>query len=249
MRAGGTPIVQAGERKRTDSFVYDMLCFILSSFSYDVIGLENIQTPGPAIFLPNHLGPTGPIETVLSIPIRFYPWTIAEMSDPERAPCYLYDDFVHPVLHLGGRFGLSFATFLTKISIPMFRSIGVVPIDRFGGFTADGFRHSLKLLHEGKNLLIFAENSIAEMDPATLIRPFMPGFAALCSLYQIESGYPLPVYPVAVHSGAQTVTVGKAEYFHLHGKHHQAVEDFARSMEGRVKEQYLELKRSAESIE
>jgi len=249
MRASGTPIVQAGERRRTDSFVYDLVCFLLGSFSYDVIGLENIESPGPAILISNHLGPTGPIETVLSIPIRLYPWTIGEMSDPIRAPRYMYDDFVHPVLHLGGRLGLSVATFLTKISIPLFNSIGVVPIDRFGGFTADGFRHSQRLLHEGKNLLIFPEDSTLPLDPETAIRHFMPGFATLCSLFQRESSYQLPVYPVAVHSGAQTVVIGKAEYFHPQGKHHQAIEAFARQMEERVTAQYLELKRNAESIE
>ncbi len=249
MRASGTPIVQAGERRRTDSFVYDLVCFLLSSFSYDVVGLENIETPGPAIFIPNHLGPTGPIETVLSIPIRLYPWTIGEMSDPVRAPRYLYDDFVHPVLHLGGRLGLSFATLLTKISIPLFNSVGAVPIDRFGGYTADGFRHSLKLLHEGKNLLIFPEDSLLPLDPETSMRHFMPGFATLCSLFQRESGFRLPVYPVAVHSGAQTVAVGKPQYFLSQGKHHQAIEAFTLQMEELVRAQYLELKRSAESIE
>ncbi len=249
MQVGGTPIVQAGVRKRTDSFVYDLACFLLSSFSYDVTGLENIQTPGPAIYISNHLGPTGPIESILSIPIRFYPWGIAEMSDPERAPKYLYDDFVHPVLHLGGKPGLMFATFLTKISIPLFNSIGVVPIDRFGGWTADGFRQSLHLLHEGKNLLIFPENSIAPMDSETSMRPFMPGFATLCSLYQKGTSFALPVYPMAVHSGAETVTIGKAEYFHPLGKHHQAIEAFNLHIEGRVRELYLELKRSTEIIE
>ncbi len=249
MRASGTPIVHVGERQRTDSLVYDIACFLLSSFSYDVVGIENIQTPGPAIYLSNHLGPTGPIETVISIPIRLYPWTIGEMSDPERAPKYLFDDFVHPVLHLGGRFGLWFATLLTKVSIPLFRSIGVVPIDRFSGFTADGFRLSLRMLQEGKNILIFPEDSIAEMDPEFSMRPFMPGFATLCSLYQRETGLSLPVYPIAVHAGAQTVSIGKPEFFQPQRKHHLAIESFKQQLENRVKELYLEQQHSTESLE
>jgi 1-acyl-sn-glycerol-3-phosphate acyltransferase len=249
MQAGGTPIVRVGERKRTDSLVYDLACLLLSPFSYDVIGLENIQTPGPAIYIPNHLGPTGPIETVLSIPIRFYPWTIGEMSDPERASKYLYDDFVHPVLHLKGRFGLWFSTMLTKISIPLFRSIGVVPIDRFGGWTADGFRHSMRLLQEGKNLLIFPEDSIAAMDPATFMRPFMPGFATLCSLFQSQAGIELPVYPVAVHARAETISIGKPEFLHVQGSKRQAIETFTQLLETRVRELYFDLKRTADIIE
>ncbi len=77
----------------------------------------------------------------------------------------------------------------------------------------------------------------------------MPGFATLCSLFQREAGFQLPVYPVAVHSGAQTVVVGKADYFLPQGKHHQAIEAFAQQLEERVTALYLELKRSAESIE
>jgi 1-acyl-sn-glycerol-3-phosphate acyltransferase len=249
MRASGTPIVRVGERHRTDSLVYDLACLVLSPFSYDVVGLENIQTAGPAIYIANHLGATGPLETCLSIPVRFYPWTIAEMSDPERAPKYLFDDFVHPVLHLNGRFGQWFSTMLTKISIPLFRSIGVVPIDRFGGWTGGGFRHSLRLLHEGKNLLIFPEDPLLPLDPQTCMRHFMPGFATLCRLYQSEAGFQLPVYPVAVHAGAETVMIGKAEYFHLQGKHRQAIDAFSQLVEERVRSLYLELKHTAETIE
>jgi len=249
MHASGTPIVRVGERHRTDSLVYDLACLVLSPFSYDVIGLENIQTPGPSIFIANHLGPTGPIEMCLSIPIRFYPWTIGEMSDPDRAPQYLFDDFVHPVLHLNGRFGLWFSTMLTKISIPLFNSIGVIPIDRFSGWTADGFRHSLRLLNEGKNLLIFPEDSAASMDPVTSMRPFMPGFATLCSIFESQAGFKLPVYPAAVHAGAETVTIGKPEYLHPHGQRKEAIEAFSQLVESRVRDLYLDLKRSIDILE
>jgi 1-acyl-sn-glycerol-3-phosphate acyltransferase len=249
MQVGRTPLVRVGERHRTDSLVYDLVCLVLSPFSYDVVGLENIQTQGPAIFIANHLGPTGPIETCLSIPIRFYPWTIAEMSDPERAPKYLFDDFVHPVLHLNGRFGLWVSTMLTKLSVPLFRSIGVVPIDRYGGLTADGFRQSLRILHEGKNLLIFPEDPLLPLDPQTSMRHFMPGFATLCSLFESERGYPLPVFPVAVHSSAETVVIGKPEYFQMRGNHRQAIDAFSQSVEERVKHLYLELKHRSETIE
>lgn len=249
MRARGTPITQVGERRRTDSLIYDLARLIGSPFSYDVLGFENIQTPGPAIYIANHLGPTGPLETVLSIPIRLYPWGIAEMTDYKRAPQYLFDDFVHPVLHLNGKFGLLFSTFLTKLSVPLFKSIGVVPIDRFGGWTVDGFRLSLKLLQEGKNLLIFPEDPLLPMDPDTLMRHFMPGFATLCRLFANEQSLPLPVYPVAVNSVSEMVAIGKPEFFHASGGHRQAIDAFTQLLEQRVRELYLELKRSAEAIE
>jgi hypothetical protein len=249
MRASGAPIVEVGEQKRTGSLVYDIARFLGSPFSYDVTGFENIETPGPAIFIGNHLGPTGPIQTILSVPIRFYPWVIAEMADYEKAPQYLLDDFVHPVLHLGGRVGLLFSTLLTKISVRLFKAIGAISIDRFGGYAVDGFRHSMRALREGKNLLIFPENSLLPLDPVTNIRHFMPGFATLCKIYQNETGELLPVYPLAVHAGCELVSIGKPEFYQAKGRQTETIQAFSNLLESRVSHLYLDLQKTASTLE
>ncbi len=249
MRAGWTPIAHAGERKQEDSFVYNLGRLIGSPFSYDIVGFENITNLGPAIFIANHLGALGPIETILSVPVRFYPWIIAEMMDFKRAPQYLLDDFVHPELHLSGRFGLLFSTLLTKISVRLLQAIGAVSIDRFGGLTTEGFRRSLSLLREGKNLLIFPEDSLLPLDPETSLRHFMPGFATLCSLFQAEADILLPVYPMAVHASSETVAIGKAEYFQTRGHHREAINAFSLLVERRVRGIYLDLKKNADILE
>ena len=248
MQANGTPLSRTYEPKLTDSFVYEITRFLGSPFSYDLIGYENILNPGPAIFITNHLGAIGPIQVILSVPIRLYPWVIAEMTDFKRAPKYLFDDFVQPVLHLKGRFGLLFSTFLTKISVRLFHAIGVISIDRFGGMTTDGFRHSLRLLREGKNLLIFPEDPLLPLDPETLMRHFMPGFATLCNLFQAEQETLLPVYPLAVHSGSETVSIGKPEYFRPQANHREAIDDFSRLVEERVRRLFLELQKNCDDI-
>jgi 1-acyl-sn-glycerol-3-phosphate acyltransferase len=246
MRASGTPLVHANERKLTDSLVYDIPRFIGSPFSYEVVGFENIKTPGPAIYIANHLGSIGPIAVILSVPIRFYPWVIAEMMDFKRAPGYLFDDFVQPVLHLDGRFGRLFSTLLTKISVRLLRTIGAVSIDRFGGLTVDGFRHSIKLLNEGKNLLIFPEDPLLPLDLEILMRPFMPGFATLCNLFQAEQEILLPVYPMAVHSNSEMVSIGKPEFYHQQGSHRETINLFCQLVEDRVRSLYLDLKKIAD---
>ncbi len=248
MRASWTHIAHTGERRLSDSLVYDIARFIGSPFSYDVVGFENITTPGPAIYIANHLGVIGPIETILSVPVRFYPWIIAEMLDFKQAPEYLFNDFIHPVLHLNGRFGLLFSTLLTKISVRLLRSIGSVSIDRFGGMTADGFRQSLRMLREGRNLLIFPEDSQLSMDPDTLTRPFMPGFVTLCSLFQADVSTCLPVYPMATHAASETVAIGKPEFFHSFGRHREAVNTFCLLVEERVKALYLELQKNNDDL-
>lgn len=249
MRANETPLVRARKRRLNDSLVYDIARFIGSPFSYDVIGFENILPEGPAIYIANHLGAIGPIEVILSVPIRFYPWAIAEMMDFKRAPRYLFDDFIHPVLQLNGRFGMAFSTLLTKISVRLLRSVGAVSIDRFGGLTTDGFRDSLRLLHESKNLLIFPEDALLPLDPVTLMRPFMPGFASLCSMFQNTTGTLLPVYPMAAHSESELVSIGKPEFFNQQNGHREAINSFCLLVEERVHNLYLDLKKNADALE
>jgi 1-acyl-sn-glycerol-3-phosphate acyltransferase len=248
MRASWTPIAHVGERGLSDSFVYDIARFIGSPFSYDLVGFENITMPGPAIYIANHLGALGPIETILSVPVRFYPWIIAEMIDFKRAPEYLFNDFVHPVLHLNGRFGRLFSTLLTKISVRLLRAIGSVSIDRFGGMTTDGFRQSLRLLREGKNLLIFPEDSLLPLDPDTLMRHFMSGFVTLCSLFQADACSLLPVYPMAVHAASEIVSIGKPEFYKPHGQHRETINRFSEQVQERVRTLYLDMKKNCDDL-
>jgi hypothetical protein len=248
MRASWTPIAHTGEQSQEGSLFYDFVRLIGSPFSYDLVGFENIQSPGPAIYTANHVGPVGPIEVILSVPVRFYIWAIAEMTDFTRAPEYLYNDFVHPVLHLDRRLGMLFSTGLTKISVRLLRKLGVVSIDRFGGSSIDGFRQSLELLMEGKNLLIFPEDAVLQPDPNTQMRPFMLGFSMLCSLYQERTSTLLPVYPMAVHAATETISIGKQELFTPRGSHRQAMKSFTDLIENRTHQMYLDLQNIGDDI-
>src|SRR5512135_2214797 len=84
---------------------------------FHTCGMENILDLGPAIYACNHLASEGPIAVILSLPIRFYTWTMAEMLDRQRASQYLFDDFVHPVWHLNGPFGRAVSFLVSRISV------------------------------------------------------------------------------------------------------------------------------------
>jgi 1-acyl-sn-glycerol-3-phosphate acyltransferase len=239
MRVKGASLSVLAESRKDEPTVYKLARIVASPFRFDVLGIENIQTSGPAIFLSNHLGAIGPLAVMLSVPIRFYPWIVTEMMDNQRSPQYLLDDFVSPVLHLHGKLGLAFSTLLTKFAIRLFRAIDAVSIDRFGGTTVEGFRQSLRLLRDCKNLLIFPENSLLARDEETLMRPFMPGFATLCHLYQHEQHHLLPIYPVAVHAESETVSIGKPEYYCALNHHREEIDKFTHLLELHVKELYL----------
>ncbi|OIO84266.1 MAG: hypothetical protein AUK02_07275 [Anaerolineae bacterium CG2_30_58_95] len=56
--------------------LYQFLTGALDLFlwSGELIGEENLPKEGPAVFIANHLGPTGPIAVVCSIPLQLHPW-------------------------------------------------------------------------------------------------------------------------------------------------------------------------------
>ena len=107
---------------------------------FRLIGLENIQGRGQAIYAGNHLTSEGPIAVILSMPVRFYTWTIAEMLDFERASQYLYDDFVHPTWRLEGWFGGVVAYLVSRISVVLLTGLGSISVERSRGGFAEPFR-------------------------------------------------------------------------------------------------------------
>ncbi len=180
-----------------------------SPFAYRCAGLVHIGK-GPAIYVANHLGPVGPIQVMLALPVRLYPWILAETIDPRLAGQRIYRDLVRPVWGLHGRLGRALGEIIAWPGVRFLWGLGCIAIDREHEQYMAAFRRSLALLRQGKSLLIFPEDERRPLDPATGMRPFLCGFLLLCSLYERETGAPLPIYPVAVSSERREVSIGKA---------------------------------------
>jgi 1-acyl-sn-glycerol-3-phosphate acyltransferase len=189
---------------------YRFLRSLATPVAFRCFGAEQIAAHGPAVFVANHLGSVGPIEAILSVPVRFYPWIRAEMMDPARGPQYLYDDFVHPVWHLTSRTGMTVSRLVSWIAIGIFHGIDAIPVENAAGLHVDAFRQSLTLLLQGRRLLIFPENPVLPPDPATGLRPFMGGFAQLCQMFEHRTGLALPLHPVAISVRRKAVLIGAA---------------------------------------
>jgi hypothetical protein len=194
------------------SLLYRLVHLAGSPFRYRVLGMQNIRDRGPALFVANHLGSIGPLACITSIPVRFYPWVVAEMADYRRAPRYLYDDFVHPTWHLGGTFGLAVSFVVSRISVTLIRGVGSVSVEGSLGESFGAFRRSLELLSKGKNVLVFPEDEDQPADPATRLHPWMCGFVGLCGMHEREIGQKLPIYPMAVHPDKRTIAIAPAEF-------------------------------------
>lgn len=209
-------------------------------FSYECIGLNHIRVRDPAIFVSNHLASLGPVQMVLSLPIRLYPWVMAEMLDFQRAPLYLYEDFIRPTLHLQGDLGSFVSKLLSRASVRLLRGIGSISIDRSQGVFMEPYHRSLDLLCQGKNLLIFPEDSHAPLNPESDMRPFMRGFVLLSPMYYRQTGRQLPFYPAAVSSQSNKVAIASPLYYDLRHDHdRQAIAQFCDQLQAKIKTMYI----------
>jgi hypothetical protein len=194
---------------------YQFLTGALDLFLWDgeLIGEENLPKEGPAVFIANHLGPTGPIGVVCSIPLQLHPWAAGDMMDKELAPEYLRIDFVEPRLKLRLPFSRAFSKALSKITVPMLRALGCIPAFLGGQERLyDTLNISLSLLLEGKCLLVFPEYSLVGSDTIVQMHPFQKTVFRLGEMYYEQIGKRLAFYPVAVHDSSK-VMVGKAIFY------------------------------------
>ncbi len=224
-----------------NDLLYRSVRWLGTPLRFNTCGMENIRNSGPGIYACNHLSSEGPIAVILSLPIRFYTWTIAEMLDFERASQYLFDDFVHPVWHLNGRLGKTVSFLVSRVAVRLLTGLGSISVDRSRGGFAGAFQHSLDLLEEGKNLLVFPEDPKGPLDPSFQMRPFMAGYTWLCHTYFKETGQQLPVYPLAAYPPKRLVCVGEPQYFVSSGDPRREIRAFGRHIECKVQLLYQSL--------
>ncbi len=178
-----------------------------------LVGEENLPQHGPAVFIANHHEAIGPIAAACSIPLRLYPWSVADMVDDEKAAAYLKWDFVERTLHLQPPVSEWVAKGLSRLSAPLLRSIGCIPVYK-GEYEhmVDTLRLSMDILRQDKFLLVFPEDNILPKDSETKMAPFQRSFTRLGEMYYAETRRRLAFYPVAVHPKG-VVMVGKAVAF------------------------------------
>lgn len=175
----------------------------------DVLDQENLPATGPAVFVANHLEALGPIAIGGSLRYFLHFWIHGDMLDPRHAPDYLRHDFVEPQLHIRPPFSRWLARSISKLHIPLLRSIGGIPVYHTFDGLQETLRQTLRLLKERKFILIFPEDPALPPDPQTNMRAFKRGFARLGELYYEMTRQVLPFHPLAVHAETRTVRAGK----------------------------------------
>lgn len=221
--------------------LYKSLRLLRLFFRYDVLGGTNLPKGGPSLIVANHVGSIGPVMLFFSLPLRFHPWVIADLTDCRRSPAYLYEQFVRPTLHLEGWTGRALAKLITTVTVPLLRGIGCIPVELHSTWTGAAFRRSLFLLMRGAHIVIFPEDPALVMDPETNMYPFKLGFVHLCQMYRDRTGVRLPVVPVAIHPYQRMISIGPPQYYQGSGYEEPQVISFATRLYELVRSLYLQL--------
>lgn len=182
--------------------LYHFIMGVIDLFlwSGELKGEENLPERGPAVIVANHLDATGPIACCCSLPMRLHPWSIGDMMDREKAAAYLNMDFTERQLHLEPPLSLWLSRLLSRITVPLFWSLGCIPVYK-GDYERmqETLRLSMDVLRQDKFILVFPEDAALEADEAIGMRPFQHTFARLGEMYHAETGKRLLFYPAAVH--------------------------------------------------
>ena len=177
-----------------------------------LIGKENLPQTGPAVFIANHLDSTGPIACCCAIPLRMYLWGTADLMDPVKAPASMNSYFTEKELHLKPPLSTWFSKQLTRITVPMLKSLDCIPAFKGEAGKQETLRLSLEVLKKNKYILIFPYDPTMQKDESTGIKPFKSTFTRLGEVYYAETGECLRFIPVAVHAHGYVV-VGKPAVF------------------------------------
>ena len=149
------------------------------------------------------------------MPVRLYPWIRMETADEDLAPDYLRLDFVEKELKLKPPLSMLVAKAISKITIPIFRSMDIITAYRTFQDMGKTFSQSLSLLLEGKYLYVAPEDPTLDPDPIDGIRPFQRGFVHLGELYAEKTGRCLPFYPVTIHKDG-VIVIDEPIFYNLH---------------------------------
>lgn len=207
----GLVTLAVSQRRLISDRLYRILVRLLDILFWggDLEGSENLPKEGPAVFIANHLDALGPIAIVSSLPMRVYPWIIADMVDKQKAAAYLNQDFTERQLHIPPPLSMWLSRLLSRITAPLLRSFGCIPTyhdpERLYWVLEESLRH----LEQRHFLLIFPEDPAQPRDPLTQMTPFYKGFTRLGEMFYQRHKRVLKFYPLAVSGLYRVVRVGE----------------------------------------
>ena len=177
-------------------------------------GRANLPAGEPVIMVANHVGSFGPVSVITSVPLRLYPWVAHEVTDLKTAAPRIQQEFIEQELHLRPPFSAWLGRVVGRICVALMRDIGAIPVYQKSKMIKATVLQSISLLKQGKNILVFAEDSTRKIND--VLCEFCTGFIHIARLYYQETKKAVQFLPIAVNRRAGAIRVGKPIRFDAH---------------------------------
>ncbi len=222
--------------------LYLLLRGVLKMFSRKLVVVDendgNIEQS--CIFISNHSAANGPLKLDLAFPYPFIPWGINNMCQKYSVRRrYLIDVFYGQKLKYSKFRSWLIGTLFALISGYIYRNKNVIPTFQDGNLMTT-MQMSIDVLNEGKNVLIFPEDSTNGY--FEVLNKYYSGFATLAKIYHSKTGKDLPVYPLYYSKKKSKVVIGKPIFVNkllAEGKSLNNIAEIARVTTNQLNEKYI----------
>jgi 1-acyl-sn-glycerol-3-phosphate acyltransferase len=186
-------------------FLYKVCHFLLLNIK--IRGAKQIRKGEPAVLVSNHAGTFGPLSIVTAFPSRLYTWVDHEVTEKDTVAKRIKAEFLEAELHLRGPFSTFLSRVIGWICVALMKAINVIPVYDRSKAIKSTVDKSVKLLGEGKNILVFPEDSRSPLNE--ILCSFQTGFLHLARSYFQQTKKALSFIPVAVHRRLRKIAVGE----------------------------------------
>jgi 1-acyl-sn-glycerol-3-phosphate acyltransferase len=175
-------------------------------FNAHLRGMKNYTSGEPVIMVANHAGAFGPVSVITSMPVEMYPWVSHEVTDLKTVAPRIQAEFLEQELHLKPPLSTYFGRVIGRICVALMKDIGAIPVYQKSKQIKSTVMRSLALLEQGKNILVFAEDSTKKIND--VLCEFCTGFIHIAKLYYEKTRKAVQFLPVAVNRKMHGILVG-----------------------------------------
>ena len=176
-------------------------------------GTRNLNADEPVIMVANHVGSFGPVSVITSMPMRMYPWVAHEVMDVKTVAQRIQTEFLEQELHLKPPLSTYLARVIGRVCVALMKDIGAIPVFQKSRDIRGTVQRSLDLLEQGKNILVFAEDTTKKIND--VLCEFCTGFIHVAKLYYEKTKKAVQFLPVAVNREAGGILIGTPIRFNV----------------------------------
>ena len=206
-------------------------------------GTANLSQDGPVIMVANHVGAFGPVSVITSMPFRMYPWVAHEVTDLGTVARRIQDEFLEQELHLRPPLSTWLGRVIGRVCVALMKDIGAIPVYQKSKRIMATVAQTLSLLEQGKNILVFAEDSTKKIND--VLCEFCTGFIHVAKLYSEKTRKAVAFLPVAVNRKVHRIMVGKPIRFDVTAPFTREKQRLKAELESTVFSLYQELQGGA----